>query len=167
MSMTVRERRTAHKNRGGAGVDMNLVSLIDVFTILIFFLLVQIGPAEILASPKAVQLPMSSADKAPRDTLVLVVSGEEILVDGRKVADVDEVAALADDLVKPLKAELDLQAQRVAVKAENRKATNPITILADKDVPYRVLKKVMVTCAAANFGDVSFGLRRKEGKADL
>jgi len=167
MSMTVRERRTAHKGRGGAGVDMNLVSLIDVFTILIFFLLVQIGPAEILASPKAVQLPLSSADKAPRDTLVLVVSNEDILVDGRRVATVAEVAALAEDLVKPLKAELDLQAQRVAVKTENKKATNPITILADKDVPYRVLKKVMVTCAAANFGDVSFGLRRKEGKADL
>ena len=55
---------------------------------------------------------------------------------------------------------------RVAVKAENQKATHPITILADKDIPYRVLKKVMVTCAAANFGDVSFGLRRKEGKAE-
>jgi biopolymer transport protein ExbD len=162
----VRERRASHAKRGGAGVDMNLVSLIDVFTILIFFLLVQMGPAEILASPKAVQLPMSSAEKLPEQTLVLVVSQDDVLVDGRRVASVAEVAALADDLVKPLKAELDLQAQRVAVKAENRKATNPITILADKDVPYRVLKKVMVTCAAANFGDVSFGLRRKEGKVE-
>ena len=164
--MTASERRAARKPKGGAGVDMNLVSLIDVFTILIFFLLVQMGPAEILASPKAVQLPASTAEKMPRETLLLVVTGEEILVDGRRVAGVAEVAALADDLVKPLKAELDLQAQRVAVKAENQKATNPITILADKDIPYRVLKKVMVTCAAANFGDVSFGLRRKEGKAE-
>lgn len=164
--MTVRERRAEHRSRGGAGVDMNLVSLIDVFTILIFFLLIQTGPAEILANPKAVQLPASTAAKAPRDTLVLVVSQADILVDGRRVIGVAEIAALADDLVVPLKAELDLQAQRVAVKAENRKATNPITILADKDVPYRVLKKVMVTCAAANFGDVSFGLRRKDGKAE-
>ncbi len=164
---SARERRAARRERGGAGVDMNLVSLIDVFTILIFFLLVQMGPAEILSSPKAVTLPMSSAEKSPKDTLVLVVSGEDILVDGRKVADVAQVAALPDDLIKPLKAELDLQAQRVAVKKENQKATNPITILADKDVPYRVLKKVMVTCASANFGDVSFGLRRKEGKADV
>lgn len=166
MSQTARERRARRVPKGGAGVDMNLVSLIDVFTILIFFLLVQMGPAEILASPRAVQLPASTADKMPRETLVLVVSGEDILVDGRRVAGVGEVAALADDLVKPLKAELDLQAQRVAVKAENQKATNPITILADKDIPYRVLKKVMVTCAAANFGDVSFGLRRKEGKGE-
>jgi biopolymer transport protein ExbD len=164
--MTAMERRAARKPKGGAGVDMNLVSLIDVFTILIFFLLAQVGPAELLSSQKAVQLPASTTDKAPRETLVLVVSDEDILVDGRRVAGVAEVAALADDVVKPLKAELDLQAQRVAVKAENQKATNPITILADKDIPYRVLKKVMVTCAAANFGDVSFGLRRKDGKAE-
>ncbi len=164
--MSALKRRAERRQRAGAQVDLNLVSLIDVFTILIFFLLVQMGPAEILASPRAVQLPASTADKMPRETLVLVVSGEDILVDGRRVAGVAEVAALADDLVRPLKAELDLQAQRVAVKAENQKATNPITILADKDIPYRVLKKVMVTCAAANFGDVSFGLRRKEGKGE-
>jgi biopolymer transport protein TolR len=166
MSLSARERRAAHRKRGAAGVDMNLVALIDVFTILIFFLLVQIGPAEILASPRAVTLPESRSDKVPRETLVLVVSGEDVLVDGRRVASVKDVAAQADDLIAGLKAELDVQSQRVAIKAENRKATNPITILADKDTPYTVLKKVMVTCAAANFGDVSFGLRQKEGRAD-
>jgi biopolymer transport protein ExbD len=167
MTMSALERRTAHKARGGSSVDLNLVSLIDVFTILIFFLLSQVGPPEMLTSPKAVQLPMSTTDKAPRDTLVLVVSDQDVLVDGRKVVSVSDVAALKQDLVASLKAELDIQAKRVAVKAENRKDTNPITILADKEVPYRVLKKLMVTCAAANFGDVSFGLRRKDGKADL
>jgi len=162
MSMTARERRAAHAKRGGAGVDMNLVSLIDVFTILIFFLLVQMGPAEILPSSKAVKLPASTSEKAPRETLVLLVSNEEVLVDGRRIVSVADVAAAREDLIAPLKAELDIQAQRVAVKAVNKSATNPITILADKDVPYRVLKRVMVTCAGANFGDVSFGLRRKE-----
>ena len=167
MSMTARERRTAHAKRGGAGVDMNLVSLIDVFTILIFFLLVQMGPAEILSTNKAVKLPASTSDKAPRETLVLVVTTDEVLVDGRRVLSVADVAASREDMIAPLKAELDLQAQRVAVKAENKTATNPITILADKTVPYSILKRVMVTCAGSNFGDVSFGLRQKEGKADV
>lgn len=164
--MTPRQRRAAHHKRGGGSLDMNLVALIDVFTILIFFLLIQMGPAELLASPKAVALPASTAEKLPRETLVLVVSDDDVLIDGRKVATVSQVAAATEDVIAPIKAELDLQAQRVAVKRENQTATNPITILADKDIPYRVLKKVMVTCAAANFGDVSFGLRRKEGKAD-
>ena len=161
--MTAREKRDA-RTRSGSSVDLNLVSLIDVFTILIFFLLAQVGPIETLPSPKAVQLPMSSAEKEPKPAVVLVVSASEILVEGRKVADLAAVAAQKTDLIAALKTELDQQAQRVAVRAENKKATNAITIMSDKDIPYHVLRKVMVTCATANFGDVSFALRRKEGK---
>lgn len=161
--MTAREKRDA-RARSGSSVDLNLVSLIDVFTILIFFLLAQVGPIETLPSPKAVQLPMSSAEKEPKPAVVLVVSASEILVEGRKVADLAAVAAQKTDLIAALKTELDQQAQRVAVRAENKKATNAITIMSDKDIPYHVLRKVMVTCATANFGDVSFALRRKEGK---
>jgi biopolymer transport protein ExbD len=161
--MTAMERRNARRNTGSS-VDMNLVSLIDVFTILIFFLLAQVGPIETLPSPKAVQLPMSTAEKEPKPAVVLVVSASEILVEGRKVADLAAVAGQKDDLIAPLKAELDQQAQRVAVRTENKKATNAITIMSDKDIPYHVLRKVMVTCAQANFGDVSFALRHKEGK---
>lgn len=163
MSMTATEKRAARK-RAGSSVDMNLVALIDIFTILIFFLLAQVGPVETLPSPKAVQLPLSTADKDPKPAVVLVVSGTEILVEGRKVADLVAVAGQKDDLIAPLKTELDQQAQRVAVRTENKKATNAITIMSDKDIPYHVLRKVMVTCAQANFGDVSFALRRKEGK---
>jgi biopolymer transport protein ExbD len=161
--LTARDKRAA-RERHGSSVDMNLVSLIDVFTILIFFLLAQVGPLETLPSPKAVQLPMSSADKEPKPAVVLVVSESEILVEGRKVADLATVAKQPGDLIATLKTELDQQSQRVAVRAENKKATNAITIMSDKDVPYAVLRKVMVTCASANFGDVSFALRRKEGK---
>ena len=89
-SMTAMERRSARKV-AGSSVDMNLVSLIDVFTILIFFLLAQVGPIETLPSPKAVQLPMSNAEKEPKPAVVLVVSGTEILVEGRKVADLAAV----------------------------------------------------------------------------
>jgi biopolymer transport protein ExbD len=162
-ALTAREKRDAHK-RSGSSVDMNLVSLIDIFTILIFFLLAQVGPFDTLPSPKAVQLPMSSADKEPKPAVVLVVSESEILVEGRKVADLAAVVKQPGDMIATLKTELDQQAQRVAVRAENKKATNAITIMSDKDVPYAVLRKVMVTCASANFGDVSFALRRKEGK---
>lgn len=163
MSSSASAKREARK-RAGSSVDMNLVALIDIFTILIFFLLAQVGPIETLPSPKAVQLPLSSADKDPKPAVVLVVSDSEILVEGRKVVDLATVARQQGDLIATLKSELDQQAQRVAVRAENKKATNAITIMSDKDVPYAVLRKVMVTCASANFGDVSFALRRKEGK---
>ena len=90
-----RQRRAEHKGRNQTMVDMNLVSLIDVFTILIFFLLSNSGGVETLPSPKAVKLPESVAETAPRETVVVVVSGTEILVDGRKVASVADVIATA------------------------------------------------------------------------
>jgi len=141
---------------------MNLVSLIDVFTILIFFLLSNSGGIETLPSPKAVLLPESVAETTPRDTVVVIVSGTEILVDGRKVASVSDVLAQESDLVEPLKAELDLlQSSRQVIRTENEALSKRITIMGDKEIPYRLLRKIMVTSARANFSDVSFAVRQR------
>jgi biopolymer transport protein ExbD len=154
-------RRAERKSRNQTMVDMNLVSLIDVFTILIFFLLSSAGVEALIPSPKAVQLPASTADKAPKENLVIVVSAEDIVVEGRKVAAVADVLAQNADLIPGLDAELSLLAQRTAVRQENASAAKALTIVADKDIPYRLLRKVMVTGAKAGFADVSFAVRRK------
>jgi len=162
MKLTPRQRRTEHKGRNKTMVDMNLVSLIDVFTILIFFLLSNSGGVETLPSPKAVHLPESVADKAPRETVIVVVSGTEILVGGRKIASVAEVMAAEGDLIEPLKAELELQASRQVIRKENEADAKRLTIMGDKDIPYRLLRKIMYTGARANFADVSFAVRQRD-----
>jgi biopolymer transport protein TolR len=162
MKLTPRQRRTEHKNRNKTMLDMNLVSLIDVFTILIFFLLSNSGGVETLPSPKAVLLPESVADKAPRETVIVVVSGTEILVGGRRIASVAEVMATEGDLIAPLKAELEQQASRQVIRKENEADARRLTIMGDKDIPYRLLRKIMYTGARANFADVSFAVRRLE-----
>jgi biopolymer transport protein ExbD len=161
MAMTPIQKRAERRNRNQTMLDMNLVSLIDVFTILIFFLLSNSGGVETLPSPKAVKLPESIAEKSPRETVVVVVSGTEILVDGRKVAMVADVIGTPDDLIEPLKAELDLQANRQVVRKENEAQSKQLTIMGDKDIPYRLLRKIMVTGAKANFTDVSFAVRQR------
>ena len=161
-ALTPRQRRAEHKTRGGAVMDMNLVSLIDVFTILIFFLLSSAAGVETLVSPKAVNLPAAMAEKSPKQTVLLVVAGDDIIVDGRRVAGVKEVMAAAEDVIPALKAELDVLGTRVAVRAENKADQQAVTIMADKQMPYALLRKVMFTCARANFADVSFAVRRKD-----
>ena len=161
MKLTPRQRRAEHKSRNKTMVDMNLVSLIDVFTILIFFLLSNSGGVETLPSPKAVHLPESVAEKAPRETVIVVVSGTEILVGGRRIASVAEVMATEGDLIAPLKAELDLQANRQVIRKENEAQSRQLTIMGDKDIPYRLLRKIMVTSARSNFSDVSFAVRQR------
>jgi biopolymer transport protein ExbD len=161
MNLTPLQRRAERRSRNLSMVDMNLVSLIDIFTILIFFLLSNSAEVEILPNSRAVRLPESTAEKTARDTLVVVVNGADILVQGRKVASVADVMRSEDDLIAPLKAELDLQSSRQVIRLENAAQKNAITIMGDKDIPYQLLRKVMVTCARANFSDVAFAVRRK------
>ena len=165
-TLTAREKRAERKARNGDMVDMNLVSLIDVFTILIFFLLSSATGVETLTSPKAVKLPEAHAEQPPKDSVVLVVKGDEIFADGRTLLDRAGVAAAlaeAGDTLPALKAELERLAARVAVRPENRGAAQAITILGDQDIPYRLLRKVMSTCAQAGYTDLQFAVRKREG----
>lgn len=165
MKLTGIQKRAERKSRNTQSLDMNLVSLIDIFTIMIFFLMSSAAGVEVLTSSKAVQLPASTADKAPRETLVIVVAGDDIIVDGRKVTTVSEALAVAGDEIAPLKAELALHASKQVVREENKAQGKAVTIMGDKDIPYRLLRKVMATAARADFSDVSFAVTKKYGKA--
>jgi biopolymer transport protein TolR len=160
MKLTPIQKRAARSARHGNALDMNLVSLIDVFTILIFFLLSNSGVETLPAA--SVHLPESIAKKDPKETVVVVVNAAEITVDGRKVADVAPLATATEDLIPGLKAELDIVAARPVALAENASKAHAVTIMGDKDIPYQLLRKVMYTAAVADFTDVSFAVNRKE-----
>lgn len=163
MKLSPLQKRTERQARNKMSVDLNLVSLIDIFTILIFFLLANASEVEVLPSTKAVRLPESTAEKTPKETVVVLVSNQDIVVQGRKVSSVSEAMKTDGDLIEPLKAELDYQAGRV-IRKEKETRNKAVTIMGDKEIPYRLLRKIMVTCARANYSDISFAVVQK-GKA--
>jgi biopolymer transport protein TolR len=158
MKLSALERRAERRDRNKSGLDMNLVSLIDIFTILIFFLMSGATGVEILPSNKAVKLPDSTSEKGPRETVVVLVSGSDIVVDGRLIASVADVLRSDADLIGSLKTELDLQASRQVIRKENQDKSKALTIMGDKDIPYRLLHKVMYTAARSNYSDISFAV---------
>lgn len=160
MKLTPIQKRAERKSRNNSSLDMNLVALIDIFTILIFFLMSSAG-IEVLTTARAIKLPQSTAEKTPRETVVITVSATDIVVDGRKVASVEEALAGQDDLIAPLKAELDVMASRQTIRKENEAQARAITIMGDKAIPYRLLRKVMYTAARANYADVAFAVTQK------
>jgi len=164
MKLSPLQKRAERAARNKSLVDLNLVSLIDIFTILIFFLLANASEVEVLPSAKAVRLPESTAEKNPKETVVVVVSNEDILVQGRRVASVSEAMKSSGDLIEPLKAELDYHAGRQLIRKEKEPKPKAVTIMGDREIPYRLLRKIMVTCARANYGDLSFAVLQK-GKA--
>ena len=161
MKLSPLQKRTERHARNKFSVDLNLVSLIDIFTILIFFLLANASEVEVLPSTKAVRLPESTAEKTPKETLVVLVSNEDIVVQGRKVSSVSEAMKADSDLIAPLKAELDYHAGRQLIRREKEPRNKAITIMGDKEIPYRLLRKIMVTCARANYSDISFAVVQK------
>ena len=164
MKLSPLQKRAERHARNKFSVDLNLVSLIDIFTILIFFLLANASEVEVLPSTKAVRLPESTAEKTPKETVVVLVSNQDIVVQGRKVSSVSEAMKADSDLIAPLKAELDYHAGRQLIRREKEPRNKAITIMGDKEISYRLLRKIMVTCARANYSDISFAVIQK-GKA--
>jgi biopolymer transport protein TolR len=165
MKLTPIQKRAERKSRNKMSMDMNLVSLIDIFTILLFFLLSSATGVEILTSTKAVKLPESLSEKVPKETVIIVVAGQDILVDGRKITTVNEAMASQGDEIAPLRAELALHAGKQVVREENKALGKAVTIMGDRDIPYALLRKVMATAARADYSDVSFAVTKKDVKA--
>lgn len=161
--------RARRRERDQSLVDLNLVSLIDIFTILIFFLLANASEVEVLPNTRSVRLPESTAEKAPRPTVVVVVNGNDIVVQGRKVASVPEVMAGDGEVIAALKTELDYQSGRPTLTLAGASAEGTgdaavdkdITIMGDRDIPYKLLRKVMLTCAQANYSKISFAVLKR------
>jgi biopolymer transport protein TolR len=163
MKMSRRARRMErHHKRKRNAIGFNMVSLMDIFTILVFFLLVNSSDVEVLQSTKSIKLPESIAEQKPKETLVVMVSQNDILVQGHKVATAREAVEAGSDVIAPLKTELEYQARKAqAVQLEAGPFNGEVTILGDREIPYKLLKKIMVTCARSNYGKISLAVTNK------
>ena len=157
-------RMERHHKRMKGGSALNLVSMMDIFTILVFFLLVSSAETEVLPNPKEIQLPESAALEKARESVVVMVTDDQILVQGRPVVTVASAMA-GDALVIPaLQTALRQQTDRVLIaQAKADIGAREVTILGDKDLPYRLLKRVMASCTAANFGQISLAVVQRDG----
>jgi len=156
-----RRLKRMSRNRGKI-TKMNLTSLMDVFTILVFFLLVNSGSVEILDAPKDVKLPESQVETKPRETVIIFVSPEEILVQGVPAGLVEDV--LAGDLapLENVKGRLmQLSENVIGTSTKVVAATKEVTILADKSVPFTVVRQLMSTCTGAGYEKVSLAVVQK------
>lgn len=143
---------------------MNLTSLMDVFTILVFFLLVNSGSVEVLDSPKEVSLPESRVEAKPRETVVILISAKEVLVQGELVAFVDEIVEDKTSVLEPIAARLaELKENVIGTSTQVVASSQEVTILADRSVPFIVIKTIMSTCTGEGFENVSLAVTQKGG----
>ena len=147
-------------------VQINLVAMIDMLTVLVFFLLVY-STEQITVVPdrKEVQLPQSISETQITNTVVVIVGEHDIVVHGRPIARIDEVLADDDSMIPALQAELEADAtdmvRLAALPEEERIALRKVTIMADKELPFVLLREVMATSTAAGYGQLSLAVLQK------
>lgn len=139
------------KRREKKTPDLNLISLMDLFTILVIFLLFQSADdGEALSIAQDIVLPTSTSSQAPVPALAIAVTEKEIRLEESPVA--GSASALEDSaaVIPALK-------ERLLSKGARR-----VTIVGDRKIPFALLKKVMVTCTEAGVEQISLAVLSRE-----
>jgi biopolymer transport protein ExbD len=157
LSRRAKRMQQHHKRGQNRTAVLNMVSLMDIFTILVFFLLVNATSAEVLPSPKNIVLPQAAAEKLPSRNLVIAVDRQEIRLQGNTVITVKDALKGKRNSIKPLFNALKLASETDKSIADSK----GVTIMGDREIPYALLKKIMLTCAAAQYTNISFAVNQK------
>jgi biopolymer transport protein ExbD len=152
-----------HK-RSKSGGGLNLVSLMDIFTILVFFLLVNSSDVEVLPSQKDIELPESVAEEKAQESVVIMIDDQHILVQGRPVVAIADAMSGTGVEIPELRKALESQNQRELRRDSTDVVSREVTIMGDKEISYRLLKKVMATCTRSDYGQISLAVMQKSAE---
>ena len=145
--------------RGGGPAQIILTSLIDIFTVLLFFLLIHAANVEVLPEPRDMELPESVAQERTKKTPVVMVTRREILLEGKRVIGAAEALKAEQDNIPLLEAALT-GLPKQAPLPEDKDLPPAVTIMGDKLIPYKLLRKIMLSCSQAGYGRISLAVMR-------
>lgn len=161
-----RMKRMERNNRKGQilGLGLNLIPMMDVLTVLVFFLLFHSFNGDM---PEArIALPDSVVETKPRETVTIVVSPEAVMVQGEAVIGTPQLYDDSIGTVREVSARLEQLERNAAATGAGTAAENrEVTLLADKTIPFKVLKKVMSSCTASGYGRISLAVVQKAVKS--
>ena len=163
MKNTRRIKRMARAKKHQS--SLSLTSLMDVFTILVFFLLFNQSAVEVVEPPKEIKLPDSVVESKPRPTVIVLVSDKMVMVQGEIVASMDEVLAAKDERIAPIINKLtQIRRGAISINTATSAKNDEITILAHKTIPFKILQKLMSTCALSGYTKISLAVVQKSSQ---
>jgi len=159
---TVLDRRESKKKVAG----LNLVSLMDIFTILVFFLLMNSGDSQEIEKATFITLPDSQATGSFQNDLLITIGDQFVSVGDVDVVDIATVKAAKGKSIETLASVLKERAEEKGELTDfEQKNGRSVTIMGDQDVPYLILKAVMATCSQENFRDIALAVNQVVGSA--
>lgn len=157
---TIRRMQRNH-DRAKKQAPFNIVSLMDIFTILVFFLLVNASDPTVLPNAKGIEMPQSIAEQKPRVSVVLMLNQEDISLQGEKVVSASDISNNKKSDIQKLQIALQDEIQKVAANTREGEK-HEITIMGDKEVPFSLIKRVMQICSSAGFEQISLSVIQRE-----
>lgn len=158
--MSVRARRIQRNHqRLAKPARLNLVALMDIFTILVLFLIVNNGDVEVLQPDPRIELPQSWSEQTPRAALTITLTADAILLQDSTVMSTveasDQSAAVLPALAQALHA---ARSARGDIPPADGPDGDAIVIMGDRHTPYRLLRQVMATCTEENYRNIAFAV---------
>lgn len=151
--------------RGVSAPTVVLTSLMDIFIVIVIYLLMNQAIGVDVAPPKAIKLPDSVVDVSPRQTVVMTVSNKDVVVQGERVATIAEVLESRDDYIEAVRERmLRIRESYIGINDESMANSTEVTIMADRSVPFKVLKKLMSSSSSAGYGKISLAVNKKENQ---
>jgi biopolymer transport protein TolR len=159
-----RRMKRLERNNKRHHVSLNLIPMLDILSVLVFFLLFHSFNGDM--PEQRIVLPQSIVETKPRGTVVISVTPEAVIVQGKTVI---RTADLYDDRIGTVHEvterldEIERSMNKISTKAvaETETETKEITLLADKKIPFNVLKKIMTSCTASGYGKISLAVIQK------
>lgn len=164
MRMSLNPFRGARKKHEDP--ELNLIPMIDIMSVMVAFLLIYSTEVEVVQNAKDVEIPLSTAEAKPAETVVVTITKDTLLVQGDVVASMEQIRDPNTALIEPLREYLSRPLTTKGDAAQQAALANrEITVLADKSLPYEVIRKVMTTCTAAAYDKLSLAVLETSGSA--
>ncbi len=159
-----RLKRMERNNRKSdvKGLGINLIPMMDVLCVLVFFLLFHSFNTTL---PDAqIALPVSVVETKPRETVAIVVTPEVVTIQGEAVISTPKLFDNSMGIIYEVRERLEQLRNIIETSTKTAGESREITLLADKTIPFKVLKKIMSTCTASGYGRISLAVIQKEAK---
>lgn len=140
--------------------ELNLIPLIDVMSVLVAFLLIYTADVENVQNSRNIEVPRSTSETQAQQSVVVMITKEHLFVQGELVADIAAVISSSEPLVEPLRRVLD-RPMLLGSGGDDGQASREVTVIADKSLPFDLVRKVMATCTATTYGKISLAVLQK------
>jgi biopolymer transport protein ExbD len=159
----VRARVSGH-GRKSVDHQIPLIPFIDFLIVLVIFLLMSFSASgELVAQQPTITMPDANNTQQIEISPIIAVDERVITLDGSRVADTQTQGQSAQvDRIEPLIQGLEAEKRKWEMIHPSEPFAGQVIVQADRNIDFRVVKKVMFSAASAGYGNVSFAVNQRE-----